>query len=154
VLRKTHLDEIPQLWSILVGDMSVVGPRPERPQLDTDIEQGVGNWRRRWFVRPGLTGLAQVNDATGAEPEEKLRYDLLYIRKQSFWFDLKIVIRQLWMVGTDAVRVALGGEPVEEAEQNKSQASTDRTKLSPEQDEQSTESAETQSDAEKPRAQG
>ncbi|WP_436903760.1 sugar transferase [Halovenus halobia] len=153
VLRKTHLDEIPQLWSILIGDMSVVGPRPERPQLDTDIQEGVGNWRRRWFVRPGLTGLAQVNDATGAEPEEKLRYDLLYIRKQSFWFDLKIVIRQLWMVGTDAIKVALGGEPIEDAEQNKSPTSTDPTASSPEQGEQSAESAETDSETEKPQTQ-
>jgi len=102
-LRKTHLDEIPQFWSILVGDMSVVGPRPERPELDEDIETSVGEWRRRWFVRPGLTGLAQINDATGHEPAEKLRYDIEYIRKQSFWFDLKIVIRQLWWVGVDAV---------------------------------------------------
>ncbi|SDJ70027.1 Sugar transferase involved in LPS biosynthesis (colanic, teichoic acid) [Halovenus aranensis] len=148
VLRKTHLDEIPQLWSILVGDMSVVGPRPERPQLDTDIEQGVGNWRRRWFVRPGLTGLAQINDATGAEPEEKLRFDLLYIRKQSFWFDLKIVIRQLWMVGTDAVNVVLGSESVKGTKQNESQRSTD-IGSSPEPNEQAVESTETESDHEK-----
>ncbi|WP_415380103.1 sugar transferase [Halosimplex sp. TS25] len=107
VLRRTHLDEIPQLWSILVGDMSVVGPRPERPELDEDIESSVGEWRRRWFVRPGLTGLAQVNDATGHEPAEKLRYDIEYIRKQSFWFDLKVVIRQLWLVGTDAFDAVL-----------------------------------------------
>jgi hypothetical protein len=132
--------------------MSVVGPRPERPQLDTDIEQGVGSWRRRWFVRPGLTGLAQVNDATGAEPEKKLRYDLLYIRKQSFWFDLKIVIRQLWMVGTDAVKVALGGGPGEDAETDNSQTRTDNTESSPEQDE-SAESTETDPDTERPRAQ-
>jgi len=104
-LRKTHLDEIPQLWSILVGDMSVVGPRPERPELDEDIESSVGEWRRRWFVRPGLTGLAQINGATGHEPAEKLRYDIEYIRKQSFWFDLKVVIRQLWIVGHDAIKV-------------------------------------------------
>jgi lipopolysaccharide/colanic/teichoic acid biosynthesis glycosyltransferase len=107
-LRKTHLDEIPQLWSILVGDMSVVGPRPERPELDEDIETSVGEWRRRWFVRPGLTGLAQINGATGHEPAEKLRYDIEYIRRQSFWFDLKVVIRQLWLVGSDAVRVVTG----------------------------------------------
>ncbi|MXR50417.1 DUF1970 domain-containing protein [Halovenus sp. WSH3] len=109
VLRKTHLDEIPQLWAILVGDMSVVGPRPERPELDFEIEEGVGNWRRRWFVKPGLTGLAQINDATGAEPEQKLRYDIEYIRRQSFWFDLKIVVRQLWMVGVDAIGFVAGG---------------------------------------------
>jgi len=102
-LRKTHLDEVPQLWSILVGDMSVVGPRPERPELDKDIESTVDDWRRRWFVRPGLTGLAQINGATGHEPAEKLRYDIEYIRKQSFWFDVKVAIRQVWMVGVDVV---------------------------------------------------
>lgn len=102
-LRQTHLDEIPQLWSVLKGDMSVVGPRPERPELDEDMEIGTEAWRSRWFVKPGLTGLAQISDVTGYQPEEKLRYDLEYIRKQSFWFDLKIVIRQLWKVGTDVV---------------------------------------------------
>ena len=105
VLRATHLDEIPQLWSILVGDMSVVGPRPERPELDADIEQGIVDWRRRWFVKPGLTGLAQINDATGVEPDEKLNYDLQYIRKQSFWFDLKIVVRQIWLVVSDLIGI-------------------------------------------------
>lgn len=98
VLRRTHLDEIPQLWSSLVGDMSVVGPRPERPELDVDMEANVGEWRSRWFVKPGLTGLAQIQDATGYDPEEKLRYDVEYIRRQSFWFDLKIVVRQMWQV--------------------------------------------------------
>jgi len=103
ILRETHLDEIPQLWSILVGDMSVVGPRPERPELDEDIRQSVRTWQQRWFVRPGLTGLAQINDVTSADPEEKLRYDVAYIRNQSFWFDLRILLRQLWMVAEDAV---------------------------------------------------
>ncbi|WP_123538118.1 sugar transferase [Halosimplex salinum] len=109
-LRRTHLDEIPQLWSILVGDMSVVGPRPERPELDTEMETSADTWRRRWFVRPGLTGLAQINDATGYDPEEKLRYDVEYIRRQSFWFDLKIVIRQLWQVGGDVVETVRPGD--------------------------------------------
>jgi len=109
VLRRTHLDEIPQLWSILVGDMSVVGPRPERPELDARIETAVTEWRSRWFVKPGLTGLAQINGVTGHEPERKLRYDLEYIRKQSFWFDCKIVVRQLFEVGQDAVSLVTGG---------------------------------------------
>ncbi|WP_132057816.1 sugar transferase [Halorussus amylolyticus] len=97
-IRKTHLDEIPQLWSILVGDMSVVGPRPERPELDADIRTGVVEWRKRWFIKPGLTGLAQINGATGHKPEEKLRLDIRYIRMRSFWFDVKIVVRQVWDV--------------------------------------------------------
>ena len=101
ILRRTHLDEIPQLWSILAGEMSVVGPRPERPELDTDIETGVVEWRKRWFIKPGLTGLAQISDATGHEPAKKLRYDIEYIRRQSFWFDVQIVVRQLWGVVRD-----------------------------------------------------
>jgi lipopolysaccharide/colanic/teichoic acid biosynthesis glycosyltransferase len=103
-IRRTHLDEIPQLWPVLIGAMSVVGPRPERPELDTEMESGAGEWRSRWFVKPGLTGLAQIKGATGYDPAEKLRYDVEYIRRQSFWFDLKIVIRQIWMVLADAVR--------------------------------------------------
>jgi lipopolysaccharide/colanic/teichoic acid biosynthesis glycosyltransferase len=103
ILRKTHLDEIPQLWSILVGDMSVVGPRPERPELDTEMEIDASEWRSRWFVKPGLTGLAQINGATGHDPDEKLRYDIEYIRRRSFWFDIRIVIRQVWQVAMDCV---------------------------------------------------
>jgi lipopolysaccharide/colanic/teichoic acid biosynthesis glycosyltransferase len=101
LLRQTHLDEIPQLWSILVGDMSVVGPRPERPVLDGEIEAEVLRWRQRWFVKPGLTGLAQINDATGYDPAEKLRYDVDYIRRQSLRFDVGIVVRQVWAVLQD-----------------------------------------------------
>ncbi|QGA81925.1 Sugar transferase involved in lipopolysaccharide synthesis [Halomicrobium sp. LC1Hm] len=100
ILRQTHFDETPQLWSILVGDMSVVGPRPERPELDSDIKEGVTDWRQRWFVRPGLTGLAQINNVTGHKPQQKLRFDVEYIRRQSFWFDLKIVLRQIWQVAS------------------------------------------------------
>ena len=102
ILRETHFDEIPQLWSILVGDMSVVGPRPERPELDDNIQRDVHTWQQRWFVKPGLTGLAQINDVASTEPAEKLRYDVAYIRNQSFWFDLRILLRQLWMVAEDA----------------------------------------------------
>lgn len=102
-LRKTHLDEIPQLVAILRGEMSVVGPRPERPELDIEMEEGAELWRRRWFVRPGLTGLAQIHGVTGFDPDEKLRYDINYIQQQSFWFDLKIVMRQVWKVLVDVI---------------------------------------------------
>lgn len=110
-LRKTHMDEIPQLWSILVGDMSVVGPRPERPTIDSDIQDDGINWCKRWFIKPGLTGLAQINEATGYEPAEKLRYDVKYIRDQSFTTDLLIVIRQIWMVIVDFTAVLRGHDP-------------------------------------------
>ncbi|MFB6228604.1 MAG: sugar transferase [Halobacteriales archaeon] len=108
LLRQTHLDEIPQLWSILVGDMSVVGPRPERPVLDGEIEAEVLRWRQRWFVKPGLTGLAQINDATGYNPAEKLRYDVDYIRRQSLRFDVGIVVRQVWAVVEDVATLVSG----------------------------------------------
>jgi len=107
ILRQTHLDEVPQLWSILVGKMSVVGPRPERPELDIDMETDAGGWRSRWFVKPGLTGLAQINDVTGHEPKKKLRYDIEYVRRQSLWVDIRIVVRQLWQVIEDVVEMVL-----------------------------------------------
>ena len=108
VLRKTHMDEIPQLWAILAGHMSVVGPRATWTEEEELLEQEAGGWRKRWFVKPGLTGLAQINDAKSTEPERKLRYDLQYIREQSFWYDVKIVIRQLWKVFRDVIATARG----------------------------------------------
>ncbi|EMA71022.1 sugar transferase [Halorubrum distributum] len=105
VLRQTHLDEIPQLWAVLSGKMSVVGPRPERPEIDADIQHGVDDWPKRWFVKPGLTGLAQINDVTGKEPDQKIRYDLQYIKRQSFSFDMKIVTRQIWKVLADSAAI-------------------------------------------------
>jgi len=108
LLRKTHLDELPQLWSIFVGDMSVVGPRAVWTEEEVLLEEDEPAWRKRWFVKPGLTGLAQINDAKSTDPNLKLRYDLEYIRQQSFWFDLKIVIRQIWKVVQDVVGMVVG----------------------------------------------
>lgn len=102
-LRRTHLDEIPQLYSILIGDMSVVGPRAVWTDEEIELDAVTDDWRKRWFVKPGLTGLAQINDASSTDPDAKLRYDIEYIRRQSFWFDLKIVTRQLWKVAVDVV---------------------------------------------------
>ncbi|WP_227353203.1 sugar transferase [Haladaptatus salinisoli] len=104
VLRKTHLDELPQLWTILTGKMSVVGPRAVWTDEEPLLEAETKTWRKRWFVKPGLTGLAQIHDAKSTSPKTKLRYDLEYIRRQSFWFDLKIVARQIWQVAEDTVR--------------------------------------------------
>jgi len=115
VLRRTHLDEIPQLWSILVGRMSVVGPRAAWADEEAHLTSVAEDWQKRWFVKPGLTGLAQINGASSTDPETKLRYDVEYIRRQSFWFDQQIVVRQLWMVGQDVVALVRGREDSEES---------------------------------------
>ncbi|WP_336343264.1 sugar transferase [Halalkalicoccus ordinarius] len=111
LLRKSHLDELPQLWSILVGDMSVVGPRAVWIDEESLLEERAVEWRKRWFVKPGLTGLAQIHDASSTDPETKLRYDLEYIRRQSFWLDVKIVIHQIWMAMTDVVELVRNTDP-------------------------------------------
>ncbi|WP_152422162.1 sugar transferase [Natrialba asiatica] len=98
VLRRTHLDELPQLWSILLGEMSVVGPRAVWTDEEPLLERDAPAWRKRWFVKPGLTGLAQIKGAKSTDPNMKLRYDLEYIRTQSIWVDCLIVIRQVWTV--------------------------------------------------------
>jgi len=107
-IRETHLDEVPQLWSILRGDMSVVGPRAVWTEEEHLLEDETEMWRKRWFVKPGLTGLAQINDASSVDPETKLRYDLQYVREQSLTYDLKIVSRQLWKVGVDVWGTVVG----------------------------------------------
>jgi exopolysaccharide biosynthesis polyprenyl glycosylphosphotransferase len=96
VLRRTHLDELPNLWAVLVGHMSLVGPRPERPEFIEHLEREIPLYRSRLTVTPGLTGWAQVKTAYGDSVEDalrKLEYDLYYIRHQSLWFDLSILVR-------------------------------------------------------------
>jgi len=102
-LRRIHLDELPQLWSILAGDMSVVGPRAAWVDEERVIEQEVSEWRQRWFVKPGLTGLAQINKVNSEQPRAKLRYDIEYIRHQSFRMDVAIIFRQIGIVLKDVV---------------------------------------------------
>lgn len=101
VLRRTHLDELPQLWSIFTGHMSVVGPRPERPEIDREITADVTEWKQRWFVKPGLTGPAQIHDITGHDPTRKLGHDIEYIRNQSVLLDIRIVMSQVYKVITE-----------------------------------------------------
>lgn len=94
VLRATHLDELPQLWNILRGDMSVVGPRPERPEFVPSLERAIPPYRSRLLVRPGVTGLAQVQlppDSDMASVRLKVAHDLYYIRHFSYWLDLRIL---------------------------------------------------------------
>lgn len=92
LLRKTHLDEIPQFWNILKGDMSFVGPRPERKVFYDEFEEYIVGFSYRLYVKPGLTGWAQINGGYELKPEEKVAWDVEYIEKQSFWIDLKCVL--------------------------------------------------------------
>jgi len=95
ILRRTHLDELPQLFNVLRGEMSVVGPRPERPALVDRLSRLVPGYDDRWAVLPGITGLAQVRhvyDQSTKTVRQKLRYDRCYIRRHgSFSLDLKIM---------------------------------------------------------------
>lgn len=96
LLRRTHLDELPQVWNILRGDLSVVGPRPEQPQVVSELTGKIPFYRLRHLVRPGLTGWAQVKyQYAGSEAEtlEKLQYEFYYLRRQSLGLDLRIVGR-------------------------------------------------------------
>jgi lipopolysaccharide/colanic/teichoic acid biosynthesis glycosyltransferase len=92
VLRWTALDELPQVLNMWKGEMSLVGPRAERPELHEQFVQEVPGFERRLQVRPGLTGLAQVLGAYNLHPSEKLRYDLEYIQRMSLWLDLKLLV--------------------------------------------------------------
>jgi len=94
LLRRTRLDELPQLFQVLTGEMALIGPRPERPQFVRQFAQDVPFYLTRLTVRPGVTGWAQVNhhyDGCRGDVSEKLRYDLYYIRHLSLWLDMAIL---------------------------------------------------------------
>lgn len=98
VLRKVRLDELPQLYNVLRGDMNVVGPRPERPSIFAELRQTIPEYQMRQRVRPGITGWAQVNqsyDANIDDVRQKVAYDLEYIGRQSVSEDLRIMLRTL-----------------------------------------------------------
>ena len=97
-IRKTRIDEIPQLINIIKGDMSIVGPRPERPCFIDKFNKEIPEYNLRLTVRPGLTGWAQVNGGYELSPWEKLEKDLYYINNQSIWLDIKIVLKTIKVV--------------------------------------------------------
>lgn len=97
-LRKSHLDELPQFFNVLNGDMSLVGPRPERPEFVAELREKIPYYDLRHIVRPGVTGWAQVSYPYGASVEDalaKLEYDLYYIRHKDILWDLRIILRTL-----------------------------------------------------------
>lgn len=97
-MRETRADELPQLWNVLRGEMSLVGPRPERPELTADIERSVSGWVRRHQLPPGLTGLAQIHGRYATNPEYKIGYDLQYLVNWSPILDVQILVRTVWVV--------------------------------------------------------
>ncbi len=100
-LRKTRLDELPQFWNVLIGEMSLVGPRAERAQLITQFQKEIPFYRARLLVKPGLTGWAQINYGYVADVKEtavKLEYDLYYIKHRSISMDIQIVLRTIGTV--------------------------------------------------------
>jgi exopolysaccharide biosynthesis polyprenyl glycosylphosphotransferase len=97
-LRHTRLDELPQVWNILRGEMSIVGPRPERPELTAQFERLIPGYARRHEIPPGITGLAQVQGRYATDPEFKLGHDLQYLVNWSVVLDLQIMARTVWVV--------------------------------------------------------
>jgi exopolysaccharide biosynthesis polyprenyl glycosylphosphotransferase len=103
-MRKTRLDEIPQLWNVLRGDMSLIGPRPERPAFVEQLTSQIPFYGQRHVVKPGVTGWAQVRYTYGASVEDavqKMQYDLYYVKHMSFGFDLLIALET---IKTDVLR--------------------------------------------------
>ena len=100
-LRKTRLDELPQLWNVIKGEMSLIGPRPERPEFVEELKKQIPHYMMRLLVRPGLSGWAQINFPYGASVEdamEKLQYDLYYIKNRSMGLDLTIALKTLFIM--------------------------------------------------------
>lgn len=98
ILRSSRLDELPQLINILKGEMSIVGPRPERAYFYDEFEKYIPNFRDRLLVRPGLTGHAQVNGGYDLLPEEKIIYDMEYIAKRSIKLDLECILKTVLVI--------------------------------------------------------
>ena len=102
ILRKLRIDEIPQFWNVIKGDMSIVGPRPERPEFQEELLKSVPHWNTRHLVKPGITGWAQIKYTYASNmdaSEQKLAYDLYYLRNLSFALDFEIILATLRSIG-------------------------------------------------------
>ncbi len=97
-LRLFRIDELPQFWNVLRGEMSLVGPRPERPSFVENFQRTTPSYARRHDVRPGITGLAQVCGGYHTDARDKLRFDLIYVSHHSVWYDVKILFRTILVV--------------------------------------------------------
>jgi len=107
IIRKTNLDELPQLWNIFIGEMSFVGPRPEQPRFVEKFSHEIPDYLKRHRVKSGLTGWAQANGLKGdTSISERVRFDTFYIENWSIWFDVKIVIKTIFLI----IGEALGGK--------------------------------------------
>ena len=100
IIRKTRIDELPQLVNILKGDMSIIGPRPERPELIKEFIKYLPDFNDRLLVKPGITGWAQVNGGYTLTPKEKLEFDKYYIQNRGFRLDLLILIKTIIVIFT------------------------------------------------------
>lgn len=101
ILRSLRIDEMPQFLNVLRGDMSLVGPRPERPVFVNDLMDSVPGYAHRLRVKPGITGLAQVEhqyDSCLDDVRQKIQYDLYYIRQRDLWLDCRILFKTVWVV--------------------------------------------------------
>lgn len=106
-MRRSHVDELPQLWNVIRGEMSLVGPRPERPEILAELERVFPDIRKRLAVRPGITGLAQIRagyDTTIENVRHKLQADLEYIEKRKWGLELGILARTVWKLNDKQAR--------------------------------------------------
>ena len=104
LLRATRLDELPQVLNVLKGEMSLVGPRPERPELAARFEREIPGFSQRLRVLPGIAGLAHVYGDSFTEPRNRLRYDRLYLARMSPLLDTRIILLSLWVVAKRPLR--------------------------------------------------
>ena len=100
IIRKTRIDELPQLVNILKRDMSIIGPRPERPEMIKEFIKYIPDFNDRLLVKPGITGWAQVNGGYSLTPKEKLEFDKYYIRNRGFKLDLLIIVKTIIVIFT------------------------------------------------------